>query len=101
MHTPERAGRSSGPSAAQPELVLVTRTGCHLCADARAVVAAVAAELGLTWQERSLDDDAALAGRFAEEVPVVLVNGVQRDFWTIDPRRLRRTLLAIMEPPAG
>ncbi len=101
MQTPDEAGRSPGPSAAQPELVLVTRTGCHLCVAARVAVDAVAAELGLAWQERSLDDDAALAGRFAEEVPVVLVNGVQRDFWTINPQRLRRILLALMEPPAG
>ena len=39
-----------------------------------------------------MDDDAALRERFAEEIPVVLVDGVQRDFWKIDEARLTRTL---------
>ncbi len=80
----------------QPQLTLVTKTDCHLCADARAVVALVAGELGLGWQEKSIDGDPDLAGRFAEEVPVVLVDGVQRDFWKIDPARLRRILREAM-----
>jgi hypothetical protein len=33
-----------------------------------------------------------LRERFAEEIPVVLVDGVQRDFWKIDEVRLDRTL---------
>ncbi len=40
----------------------------------------------------SVDDDAELRERFAEEIPVVLVDGVQRDFWKIDEVRLDRTL---------
>jgi hypothetical protein len=78
--------------AGTPELTLITKSNCHLCTDARAVVVGVAAELGLAWSEKSIDDDPALAARFAEEIPVVLVDGVQRDFWSIDPERLRRIL---------
>ncbi|NUP75169.1 MAG: glutaredoxin family protein [Sinomonas sp.] len=75
-----------------PEIVLVTRRECHLCEAARDVVGRVASEEGLAWSEREIDDDAELAERFAEEVPVVLVDGVQRDFWRIDEARLRRTV---------
>ena len=35
-----------------------------------------------------MDDDAGLRERYAEEIPVVLVDGVQRDFWKIDEVRL-------------
>ncbi|WP_415855616.1 glutaredoxin family protein [Sinomonas sp. G460-2] len=77
-----------------PEIVLVARRECHLCEAAREVVARVAADAGLEWTERLTDDDADLAARFAEEVPVVLVDGVQRDFWRIDEARLRRTVAA-------
>ncbi|WP_334171387.1 glutaredoxin family protein [Sinomonas sp.] len=77
-----------------PEIVLVTRRECHLCEAAREVVGRVAADVGAPWSERLIDDDAELAARFAEEVPVVLVDGVQRDFWKIDEARLRRTLAA-------
>ena len=38
-----------------------------------------------------MDDDAELRDRYAEEIPVVLVDGVQRDFWKIDEVRLERT----------
>ena len=93
-----RNNDDGGPGAAAdgPELILVTKTDCHLCAAAHAVVALAAEELGLAWEEKSIDADAALAERFAEEIPVVLVDGVQRDFWNIDPIRLRRVLREAM-----
>jgi hypothetical protein len=35
-------------------ITLLSRPGCHLCDDARAVIASVAAELGVSWQERDI-----------------------------------------------
>ncbi|WP_449374458.1 glutaredoxin family protein [Arthrobacter psychrolactophilus] len=78
--------------ATGPLLELVTRSGCHLCEAARTVVTDVAAELGLGWSEVSIDNDAELTARYGEEIPVVLVDGIQRDFWQIDPVRLRTIL---------
>jgi hypothetical protein len=75
-----------------PDVVLITKAGCHLCAEARAAVARVTEALGVGWREQSVDDDEVLRERFAEEIPVVLVDGVQRDFWKIDEARLERTL---------
>jgi hypothetical protein len=73
-------------------MTLLTRPECHLCDDARAVVARVADELGLDWDEKTIAGDPELAARFGEEVPVLMVDGVQRDFWRIDEQRLRRLL---------
>lgn len=73
-------------------LTLLTRPDCHLCAAARAVVGRVAADLGLEWEETSVAGDTALTERFGEELPVLLVDGVPRDFWQIDEARLRRIL---------
>lgn len=73
-------------------LVLVTRPDCHLCHAARETVGRVSAELGVVWREESIADHAELLERFSEEVPVLLLDGVQRDFWTIDEARLRRLL---------
>ncbi|QDW30765.1 glutaredoxin family protein [Arthrobacter sp. KBS0702] len=86
--------------ASPPEVVLITKADCHLCADARDAVGRVTAALGLGWSERSIDDDAELRERFAEEIPVLLVDGVQRDFWRIDEVRLARTLRRALERPA-
>ncbi|MGO4383123.1 glutaredoxin family protein [Specibacter sp. RAF43] len=87
---------NAASAPAFPGLDLVTKSDCHLCADARAVVAGVAEELGLPWRELSIDDDEALRARYGEEIPVVLVDGVQRDFWHIDPVRLRTILVRAM-----
>ena len=70
----------------------------HLCDDARAIVAAVCEELGERFEELDIDDDPRLAARYAEEIPVTLVDGRQHDFWRFDPQRLRSALGA--PPPA-
>lgn len=79
-------------AAALPVVELLTRNGCHLCADAREVVKQVAGHLGLPWHEVDISDNAALTARFGEEIPVVMVDGVPRDFWQIDPERLHSIL---------
>ncbi|MBW4094406.1 MAG: glutaredoxin family protein [Acidobacteria bacterium] len=88
-------------SSAAARLQLLTRPDCHLCVAARAVVADVARESGTAWQEISIDTDATLAAKYAEEVPVVLVDGIQRDFWVIDPQRLRASLGASASAAGG
>jgi hypothetical protein len=75
-----------------PGVVLLTRPGCHLCEDARLVVARVTDELGLEWRELSVSDAPVLGAKFVEELPVLFIDGVQRDFWSIDEARLRRLL---------
>ncbi len=75
-----------------PDVVLLTKSDCHLCAAARDAVERVASGLGLPWREMSIEGDAELRERYAEEIPVVLVDGIQRDFWKIDEARLTRVL---------
>jgi glutaredoxin len=75
-----------------PDVVLLTKAECHLCAAARDAVERVTSSLGLAWTEQSIDTDPALRERYAEEIPVVFVDGIQRDFWKIDEARLVRVL---------
>jgi hypothetical protein len=77
---------------ANPEVVLITKADCHLCAEARDAVERVTSALGLQWTEQQVDELPELRERYAEEIPVVLVDGVQRDFWKIDEARLERVL---------
>ena len=76
----------------RPAVTLLTRPGCHLCEAARESVDRVASALGLEWEDVDVDTDPEPARRHAEEIPVVLVDGVPRDFWQIDERRLARLL---------
>ncbi|MGO2003254.1 MULTISPECIES: glutaredoxin family protein [Micrococcaceae] len=75
-----------------PRVRLLSRTGCHLCAAARTTVQTVAERHGVAWDEVLIDDDPALMHEFGEEVPVLLVDGVQRDFWVIDADRLEKLI---------
>ena len=73
-------------------LTLLTRPGCHLCEDARALVVRVADAAGVPWEERNIDDDPDLQARYAEHIPVVLVDGRVVGHLRLDERRLRRAL---------
>ena len=84
-------------------LTLLTKPGCHLCDDARAVVDRVVSEVRggrvtetcdpvITVTELSILDDADLTERYAEEIPVLLIDGVVHNIWRIEPERLRAAL---------
>jgi hypothetical protein len=74
-------------------ITLLGKPGCHLCDDARVVISRVASDLDVPWEERSILDDRRLLEEYAEQIPVVLVDGVQHTFWRVDEGRLRRALL--------
>ncbi|GAA1130162.1 glutaredoxin family protein [Citricoccus alkalitolerans] len=77
-----------------PAVELLVKDGCHLCEDALAVVDEVCGRLGVDWKAVDIARRPDLAERHAEEIPVLMVDGVQRDFWRIDPARLERMLTA-------
>ncbi|MCH1865142.1 glutaredoxin family protein [Nocardioides sp. CFH 31398] len=83
---------ATGKASDEARVTFVTREGCHLCEEARAVVAAVCAEVGERFVEVDVDDDPALLARYDEQVPVTFVDGRQHDFWRVDAGRLRRAL---------
>lgn len=71
---------------------LYSKPGCHLCDDARAVVEQVCAETGAGYDEVDITTDPSLMDQYAEQIPVVLVDGRQHDFWRVDVERLRNAL---------
>jgi Glutaredoxin-like domain (DUF836) len=73
-------------------VTLIGKPGCHLCDEARAVVASVTEELGVGFEERSILEDPDLHARYWEQIPVTLVDGEQHDFWRVSPERLRAAL---------
>jgi hypothetical protein len=86
---PDQVPPRTGPPA---RIRLLGKPGCHLCDDARAVVARVAADLGVGWDEESVLDDPALLEQYGEQIPVTFVDGRQHDFWRVDGQRLRDAL---------
>jgi hypothetical protein len=79
-------------TAREHRVTLIGKPGCHLCDEARRVLARVTMELGVPLEERSILDDQALYARYWEQIPVTLVDGEQHDFWRVDEARLRAAL---------
>ena len=75
-------------------VTLYGRPGCHLCDDAREVIARVCAEVGTSYDEVDITTDPDLQHRYGEQIPVTFVDGAQHDFWRVDEGRLRAALLA-------
>lgn len=73
-------------------ITLIGKPECHLCEDARAVVAGLAEELGFAWEELDILQDEELYRKYWEQIPVTLVDGKQHDFWRVDPQRLRKAV---------
>ena len=59
------------------EVVLYARPGCHLCQEAREVLARVRAEHPFALSERDIDSDDALLRAYLERIPVVTIDGVE------------------------
>ena len=75
-----------------PMLQLLTRQGCHLCDVAAETLDRVAAEHGLAVTPVDVDADPDLQAEFGDRVPVVLLDGREHSYFTVDVQRLRRDL---------
>lgn len=87
-----REERGEQQAGGQHEVLLLSRPGCHLCDDARAVVEKVAAETSAQVEEINMLEHPDLVAKYAEQIPVTLVDGKQHDYWRVDEDRLRRAV---------
>jgi hypothetical protein len=89
---------------ASVSLTLIGKPACHLCDDAREVLRGVLDELAASDDpvasalevrvtELSILDNPALMEEFAEEIPVVMIEGRVHTIWRVEPARLRAALL--------
>lgn len=70
------------------DVELVTRSGCHLCDDALALLR----ELGVEPRQRDVDAEAELFDLYDFRVPVVLVDGRVVGEGRVDRQALTRAL---------
>jgi glutaredoxin len=74
--------------------LMYTRRGCHLCDDAWAELEKAQRTYGFALDSQDVDDDPALAARFGDQVPVVMVNGEVRFRGGVNAVLLNRLLEA-------
>nr|WP_275586467.1 glutaredoxin family protein [Geodermatophilus normandii] len=70
----------------------MTRAGCHLCVTAAETLGRIAAEAGVGTRAVDVDADPELQAEYGDRVPVVLLDGREHSYFTVDVPRLRRDL---------
>lgn len=73
-------------------MVVLVRDGCHLCDEAKRLVAELCADLGVSFAFTDVDSDPALRAQYTDHVPVTFVDGLQVAIWFVDPVALRAGL---------
>lgn len=73
-------------------ITVLSRPGCHLCEDALAELAPIAAEAGATVEEVDIERDDALLRAHLERIPVVLVDDVEICTFFVEAAAVRAAL---------
>ena len=77
----------------RPSVVtFVTRAGCHLCEVAEPVVRAAATDAGIAFELRDVDGSPSDVEAYSDKVPVVLLDGREYAYWSIEDAALRKAL---------
>jgi len=58
------------------QVILYTRPGCHLCAEAKREILAADCANDYDLREVNIDADPTLAARYGWDIPVITINGV-------------------------
>ncbi|OZM74751.1 NrdH-redoxin [Amycolatopsis antarctica] len=74
------------------QVIVMSRQGCPSCVTAEAEVARICGELGVEWSVADVDTDPEWRGEYGDRVPVILVDGAEHGYWTVEEDRLRRAL---------
>lgn len=78
----------------KPLVTLYTRAGCHLCDDAKRVLAEARRRADFDYEERDIDADGDLRRLYNDEVPVAAINGVKAFKYRIDMKEFLKKLAA-------
>jgi glutaredoxin len=73
-------------------VTVYSRTGCHLCEDAEAILKSLQGELAFELEVIDVDKDPELANLYSDQVPVIHIDGNHHDFYKVDPVRFRSSL---------
>ena len=81
-------------------LTLYSKPGCHLCEEAKLAIDSVvlkirsedSSDVQIELEEFNILEDDALLAAYAEEIPVLQINGETHAYWRIDTDRFRAAL---------
>lgn len=71
---------------------VMTRQGCAACLRAEDDVRRICDELGVSWECCDVDTDPEWRAEYGDYVPVILVDGDEHGYWSVEEQRLRAAL---------
>lgn len=79
------------------QVLLYSRSGCHLCEVALETLEKLQKELidqqPFEIEVVLIDGQPELEAKYGEEIPVTVIDGKVHDFWRVDPERFTKALL--------
>jgi glutaredoxin len=75
-------------------VTLYTRSGCHLCGDARETLASARRRTPFDLEEIDIDSDPALRALYDHEVPVIAIDGRKAFKYRLDEEEFLKKLRA-------
>jgi glutaredoxin len=78
--------------AAPLDVTIYSRPGCHLCEEAKALIAPLLKEFGARLTEINIDVDPELRARYDYDVPVIFLGARKAAKHRVDPAQFRRQL---------
>ncbi|CAB4334765.1 unannotated protein [freshwater metagenome] len=73
-------------------ITIYSRQNCHLCDVALTQLEQLQKELDFDLDKIFIDKNPQLEKEYGEQVPVILIDGKQHDFFRVDPVRFRSSL---------
>jgi glutaredoxin len=90
--TDDKANKVGTGLTRGPEVTIYTRSGCHLCEEAKATIAPLLQEFGATVQEIDIEGDATLTQRFGCDIPVIYIGRKKAAKHRVKLEQFRRQL---------
>jgi glutaredoxin len=76
------------------KVTVYTRSGCHLCDQAKQVIESVRRRTAFDYEEFDIDSDPQLRQMYNEEVPVIAIDGKKAFKYRVTPAELLKKLVA-------
>ena len=74
------------------DITVYSRPGCHLCEEAKAVIAPLLREFGATLREVNINEDTVLQQRYGWDIPVIFIGAHKAAKHRVDVKQFRRQL---------
>ena len=73
-------------------VIIYSRPGCHLCDEAKAVIVSAGRSDQFTLEEVNIESDEGLLRKYKYDIPVIMIDGVERFIHRVDVRDFIRVI---------